>query len=74
MQHFRGTLWHPRLFDRSYANHEQPVPVDDARILASAEEAWRNLAAAQRPPEIEPAFARELDRIVAAARNELLTD
>ena len=74
VQHFRGTLWHPRLFDRSYANHEQPAPVDDARILASAEEAWRKLAAAQRPPEIEPAFARELDRIVAAARNELLTD
>jgi hypothetical protein len=36
------------------------------------DQAWRKLVAAEPPPEIEPAFAREVDRIVQAARKELL--
>ena len=34
--------------------------------------AWRELVAAQTPPEHDAALTQELDRIVDAARKELL--
>jgi trimethylamine---corrinoid protein Co-methyltransferase len=72
--HFRGLGWYPRLFDRTYCDHTQPAPGGDEKMLQEADQAWRKLVAAQEPPAIEPAFARELDRIVGAARRELLAD
>lgn len=70
--HFRQVGWNPRLFDRNYFDHAQPAPCGDEKILKQADEAWRKLVASQPPPAVEPAMARELDRIVSAARNELL--
>jgi trimethylamine:corrinoid methyltransferase-like protein len=71
---YRRVGWYPRLFDRAYCDHTQPAAHDDEALLHRADEAWRKLVAAQEPLEMEPGFARELDRIVAAARVELLAD
>ncbi len=72
VQHFREVGWIPRLFDRASCDHQKPMVFSDERILADADGAWRVLVAQQLPPDREPAFVRELDRIVAAAREELL--
>ena len=74
LAHFRGTGWYPRLFDRKYADHTQPASGADEKLLRQADQAWRKLVAAQEPMVVEPAFARELDRIVDAARAELLAN
>jgi trimethylamine:corrinoid methyltransferase-like protein len=70
--HFRQVGWLPKLFDRSYCDHESLAVVSDEALLERADHAWRELVARQRPPDIGPHFARELDRITAAARRELL--
>lgn len=69
---FRRVGWHPKLFDRTYCNHAQPAPCSDEKLLQKADQAWRELVAGQPEPQIDPALAREVDRIVAAARAELL--
>ena len=71
---YRRVGWYPRLFDRAYCDHTQPAADEDEALLHQADEAWRKLVAAQEPLEVEPGFARELDRIVAAAHVELLAD
>ena len=45
----------------------------DEKLLQNADQAWRKLVAAEPDLEPNPALAGELDRIVAAARKELLT-
>lgn len=70
--HFRDVGWNPRLFDRSYLNHTEPAPCGDGKLLGQADETWRKLVASQPPPECEPAMVREVDRIVSAARQDLL--
>ena len=71
-RHFRRVGWNPRLFDRAYCDHTAPVVLGDAATLDKADRAWRDLVAKQQAPEHEPAFIRELERIVAAARKDLL--
>ena len=71
---YRRVGWYPRLFDRSYCEHTQAAPADDRKLLDQADDAWRRLVAAQEPIEVDTNFAAELDRIVAAARKELLAD
>ena len=72
LAHFRGVGWRPKLLDRTTCDHTRPTGGEDEKLLAEADRAWRKLVAAQEPPAIEPAFAREIERIVAAARKELL--
>lgn len=72
LAHFRGVGWRPKLLDRTTCDHTRPTGGEDEKLLAEADRAWRKLVAAQEPPAIEPAFAREVERIVAAARKELL--
>jgi len=72
LRHFREVGWNPTLFDRSYCDHTAAASSNDDAILDRAEHAWRELVAAQEPMEVEPGFARELDRIVESARKELL--
>jgi trimethylamine--corrinoid protein Co-methyltransferase len=71
---YRSLGWYPRLFDRSYCEHTEPAPADDTKLLQRADDAWRKLVAAQEPMDVDAAFAAELDRIVEAARKELLID
>jgi trimethylamine---corrinoid protein Co-methyltransferase len=71
-RHFRQTGWLAQLFDRAYCDHNAPAVVSDEKLLGKADQAWRKLVAGQTPPDREPAFVREIDRIVAAARSELL--
>jgi trimethylamine:corrinoid methyltransferase-like protein len=72
LRHFRQIGWQPRLMDRRYCDHTAVAVLGDEKLLLNADQAWRKLVAAQ--PETEPnrALSAELDRIVAAARNELL--
>jgi len=70
--HFREVGWNPRLFDRRLFDHTQPAPCGDEKMLQQADQSWRQLVAHQPAPTLEPALVRELDRIVAAARKELL--
>jgi len=71
-RYFRQIGWSPKLFDRKYCDHDAPVVVSDETMLEKADQAWRDLAARQTTPEREPALVAEIDRIVAAAREELL--
>jgi len=73
LAHFRNLGWYPRLFDHRCGDHTQPAPRGDDAMLQQADQAWRKLVASQEPIEVEPGFARELDRIVTAARAELLS-
>ena len=72
LAHFRDIGWNPRLFDRSYFDHTQPAPCGDERILQQADRTWRQLVASQPAPAPDAALRRELDRIVTAAKKELL--
>jgi len=72
LAHFRDIGWNPRLFDRSYFDHTQPAPCGDERILQQADQTWRRLVASQSAPTLDAATRRELDRIVTAAKKELL--
>jgi trimethylamine:corrinoid methyltransferase-like protein len=72
LSHFRDVGWNPRLFDRRYVDHAQPAPCGDERILEQADQAWRRLVANQPAPSLDAARRRELERIVSAARKELL--
>ncbi len=72
LSHFRDIGWNPRLFDRNYFDHAQPAPCGDEKILQQADQTWRRLVANQPVPTPDPALVRELDRIVAAAKKELL--
>lgn len=72
LAHFRNLGWYPQFFDRRFCNHAQAALCGDDAMLQSADQAWRKLVASQEAVEVEPAFARELDRIVEAARAELL--
>jgi len=71
-RNFRQVGWNPRLVDRSYCDHNAPVVLGDEKILEKADRMWRDLVAAQPDPAPDPHLVRELDRIVAAARAELL--
>lgn len=70
--HYRGTGWYPRWFDRAACDHQAPAPCGDEGMLAQADEAWRKLVAGQPPPDVDPAMVREMERIVSAARRDLL--
>lgn len=72
LKHFRGVGWNPRLFKRTYCDHSAPVELGDEKLLEKADRAWRELVAAHTPPTPDAALTRELDRIVEAARKELL--
>ena len=73
LRHFRQVGWNPDLFDRTYCDHTASAAAGDAGILEKAEQAWRQLVASQEPIDVPPDFARELDRIVEAAKKELLS-
>ena len=73
LKHFRDVQWDTRFFDRTYREEESLTPTEaDERLLKQADEAWRELVAAQPPTEVEPSSAAELDRIVEGARRDLL--
>ena len=73
LRHFRDVLWDSKFLDRTYGGI-QPGHVGngDNKVLDKADEAWRDLVARQEPLEVGPEFAVELDRIVEAAKKELL--
>jgi trimethylamine--corrinoid protein Co-methyltransferase len=73
LNHFRQVGWQTRLFDRTYCDHTAAVTLGDEKILAAADRRWRELVAAQPKAKPDPKMVKELDRIVAAARRELLT-
>ena len=73
-RHFRDVLWNTQIFDRTYRREESLTTVEaDTGILDRADKAWRDLVAAQEPVEVSPELVAKLDRIVEAARKELLT-
>jgi hypothetical protein len=66
-------LWDPRLFDRTYRREETYHAEEaDRRLLDQADGQWRELVKAQPPIERDAPFRAELERIVSAARTELL--
>jgi trimethylamine--corrinoid protein Co-methyltransferase len=72
LRHFRQVGWNPRLFDRTYCERTTPVELGDEKMLKQADRTWRELVSAHTPPQHDAAFTRELDRIAAAARKDLL--
>ncbi len=73
VSHFRSTGWQTKLFDRGYCDHSAPAELGDEPILEKADRMWRGLVAREPKAERGAAFIRELDRIVAAAREDLLS-
>jgi len=70
---FRDELWDTRFFDRTYRGEGALTPAEaDDQLLRKADQAWRDIVAGQEPIEVDPQFAAELDRIVEAARKELV--
>jgi trimethylamine--corrinoid protein Co-methyltransferase len=73
LEHFRDVMWDTNVFDRSYRKGGGYVPARaDARILEIADAQWRKLVASQDPPQRDRRFTAELDRVVEAARRELM--
>lgn len=73
LQHFRDTLWDPRFFDRTYRRTDRLDPMEeDARLLDEADAAWREIVEAQEPIELDPKLSAEVDRIVEAARADIM--
>jgi trimethylamine--corrinoid protein Co-methyltransferase len=73
LAHFREVMWDMRYFDRTYrrqATYRQEEA--DRGILDRADREWRRLVGGYMPPQRDAAFRAELDRIVGAAREELL--
>jgi hypothetical protein len=66
--------WNPRLFDRKYCDHASPVVLSDEKILDKADQAWRNLVAGQLTEEPDPSLVKQVDRIVEAAKKDLLSE
>lgn len=71
-EHFRRVGWNPRLLNRTYCDHAASAELGDAKLLDRADQAWRDLLAKHPPMEPDFRLITELDRIVAAARRELL--
>jgi len=73
LNHFRDVLWDTKIFERKNRQDGsyQTSAVDD-QLLKKADQMWRDLVALQKPPAIDPQFLKEVDRIVASARKELL--
>ncbi|HWQ53747.1 MAG TPA: trimethylamine methyltransferase family protein [Bryobacteraceae bacterium] len=71
-RHFRDVLWVTRMFDRTYRNGDIAPHQEDRCLLEKADKAWRDLVSRQKPLEVDSRFAAELDRIVEAAKAELL--
>ena len=72
LKHFRQLGWNPRLFDRTACDHTAPVELGDERLLDEADRMWRQMVDDQPTVERDKAFIAELDRIVEAAKEDLL--
>jgi len=73
LRYFRDVLWDSQFFDRTYREEGALTTSEaDKAILSKADQAWRDVVATHQPIEADSRFATELDRIVHAARNELL--
>jgi len=72
LANFRDVIWDTEFFDRTYRAGAAGDPDADRKILAAADQKWRDLVASEKDVEIDPAFAAEVNRIADAARKELL--
>jgi trimethylamine:corrinoid methyltransferase-like protein len=72
-RHFRDLLWDSPLLDRTTRqDRAYPPEREDEILLQQADQTWRKLVETARPVERDKRFLRELNRIVEAARQELL--
>lgn len=72
LRYFREIGWDSKIFDRTYRDSSQNPGESDQQILNKADQSWRQLVAKQPDIEIDSKFRQELDKIVAAAKKELL--
>ena len=73
LEHFREVMWDTHIFDRTYRRAGSYRAAEaDARILEAADGEWRKRVASQTPPRRDARFTAELDRIIDAARRELM--
>ena len=70
MRHFRRELWQPRLLDRQF--HEAWLAAGAADMESRCRQRTEELLATHHPAPLDDHLSRELDRIVAAARCELV--
>jgi len=72
-RHFRELQWDTEVLDRTYRDEGAlSCAQTDEEILRKADQAWRDIVAGQETLAVTPAFAAEVDRIVADAGKELL--
>jgi len=74
LEHFRSVLWDPLFLERRYRAESEGLRGADEPLLRKADCGWRELVASSAAGyEREPGFRAEVERIVEAARRELLT-
>lgn len=72
-ENFRNILWDSEYLDRSYGSSVQgDLGQNDKEMLKKANNKWRKLVNEQEPFEVTSGFRNELDKIVTAAKTELL--
>lgn len=73
LKYYRDILWDSSLLDTTYRKKEFYKAQDmDDQVLNRADKMWRDLVASQKDLEVPSKFRREVDRIVDAAKRELL--
>jgi trimethylamine--corrinoid protein Co-methyltransferase len=72
LEHFRGNIWEPDIFDTSFGDAGASPEAEDKKLLARAEERWRALV--QSAPEFEPEAGKrkEIDAVVSAGIKDML--
>jgi trimethylamine--corrinoid protein Co-methyltransferase len=70
VKHFRRELWQPRLLDRQF--HEAWLSAGATDMETRCRQRKEELLATHHPAPVDDQLSRELSRIVAAARRELV--
>lgn len=72
LEHWRETLWFPRLLDRIPPENADAARDYDRRILDRAEAYWRDALASYTPPDLDEAKLKAAEDVAARARAALL--
>lgn len=73
LEYFKDILWDPELLDTTYRKHESYRPDEmDRQLLDKADRKWRRLVEAQEEIEVSPVFRQKVEKVVKAAKQELL--
>jgi len=71
LEHFRDTLWMPRVIPHTYWKEGPGGAATEADVLADAYVRWKGIVAEHAPYSPPPGMARDVEKVLARARAEL---